>query len=148
MTDPIQLRVVLDTNQIIEAGSKWVDPLLELPTSPARSLIKAVARDHLGLYSDQVMAEYIKKLHEKGHPKKRISELIGLLIGSFDFILVTTTDCNPKPVDPDDIVFLLCALDGDADLLVSNDKHLLDLKSSYVKPEVVNQVDAITRLLE
>jgi len=34
---------------------------------------------------------------------------------------------NAIPDDPQDEIFLACALDGQADLIVSGDRHLLDL---------------------
>ena len=39
-------------------------------------------------------------------------------------------------LDPDDDRILECAVDGAADMIVSNDHHLLDLKS-YVKIPIV-----------
>ena len=44
--------------------------------------------------------------------------------------------------DPDDDVFIECALAGDADYIVSGDKHLLDLKS-YGKIKIVNAAEFI-----
>ena len=38
------------------------------------------------------------------------------------------------PSDPDDEVFLICAIDGHADYLVSEDRDLLSLKDSYQRP--------------
>lgn len=40
------------------------------------------------------------------------------------------------PSDPDDEIFLLCAIDGNADYLVSEDHSLTNLKSSYAKPVI------------
>lgn len=41
-----------------------------------------------------------------------------------------------RPSDPDDEIFLIRALDGAADYLVSEDRHLLDLKNSYRRPQI------------
>ena len=140
-------RVVLDTNQIVAAGSGFLDPLLPVELNSARALLKAVLREHCGLYSKDILDEYIEKLQHYNHPKKRTGELIGLIIGSFDRVNVSSTSCSPQPSDPDDIVFILCALDGNADILVSDDPHLLKIKSGYVKPKIVNQSEGVSILV-
>ena len=48
--------------------------------------------------------------------------------------------------DPDDEVFLICALDGDADWLVSEDTDLLDLKTSYPRPVIGRCAEIIDSL--
>lgn len=146
MTTEQKFRVVLDTNQIIQAGSRWLDPIFHTPNNAARELIRAVAREHTGLYSGKIMGEYVEKLLDLGHPPKRVERYCALMYGAFEFVKVTTKSCNPSPSDLDDIVFLLCAIDGKADLLVSEDGHLLALKSSYVDFRILNQSEAITEL--
>lgn len=139
-------RVVLDTNQIIGAGSKWLDPLSKVSSNKAREIIKEVAREHVGLYSSKIMAEYLEKLIDRGHPTKRIERYLGLLFGAFELVKVKTKTCSPSPSDPDDVIFLLCALDGKADLLVSNDGHLLGLKGGYSDFSIVNPIEATLAL--
>lgn len=140
-------RVVLDTNQIISAGSAWVDPTLEAKTNDSQKLLKLVVREHTGLYSDGMLAEYVKKLFQRNHPRDRVATLIELLIGAFEFVDVKSKSCDPAPVDPDDVVFLVCALDGYADVLVSADRHLLDLKDAYSKPAILDVPAATQRLM-
>ena len=41
-----------------------------------------------------------------------------------------------RPSDPDDEIFLICAIDGEADYLVSDDHDLRNLKSLYEKPVI------------
>jgi putative PIN family toxin of toxin-antitoxin system len=139
-------RVVLDTNQIIEAGSRWLDPLEDVEANDARKLVKSVAKKHTGLYSSKIMAEYVEKLLDKKHPAERITKLIGLLMGTFELVQTTRTCCNPMPTDPDDAIFIICALDGNAHILVTNDEHLLDLKNRYNPPKIITQSDAIMHL--
>lgn len=139
-------RVVLDTNQVIQAGSRWVDPLYDNDPNPAVQLIRLVATKNTGLYTGKIMGEYLEKLLDLNHPPERVDRLIGLLMGAFEMILIKTESCNPAPKDPDDEVFLLCAIDGLADLLVSNDNDLLELKDQYTQPSIVDRDSALSIL--
>jgi len=48
----------------------------------------------------------------------------------------------PKPAfDPDDVVPLLCGIDGNADYLVAQDHALTNLKASYFKPVIGKSED-------
>jgi predicted nucleic acid-binding protein len=142
----MKYRIVLDTNQIIEAGSKWVDPLEDVSSSPARKLLRTVAKHHTGLYCSKIMAEYVEKLLDRNNPPDRVANLISILMGVFEEVKLVSTSCPKAPSDEDDIVFILCSIDGNADMLVSSDRHILDLKDHYQKPEILGQADAHSRL--
>jgi putative PIN family toxin of toxin-antitoxin system len=141
----VKSRVVLDTNQIISAGTRWINPLYP-NSSEAIDLVRIVAREHTGLYTGKIMGEYVEKLLDLGHPPERVKELSGLLMGAFEMVRVTNRKCNPAPADRDDEIFLVCALDGNADYLVSNDSDLLDLKDHYNPPVILDRKDALTSL--
>jgi hypothetical protein len=49
------------------------------------------------------------------------------ITGSFTQVTLTSKSAPVKPSDPDDEVFLLCAIDGGADYLISEDHSLTDL---------------------
>ena len=53
------------------------------------------------------------------------------IMGSFMPVTITTLCAPVLPSDPDDEIFLLCAIDGNADYLVSEDHALTSLKPSY-----------------
>jgi len=57
-------------------------------------------------------------------------------MGSFTRVAIVSESAPVPPVDPDDEIFPICALDGDADWLVSGDTDLLDLKASYPRPQI------------
>lgn len=57
-------------------------------------------------------------------------------MGAFSQVNTTTKSAPVKPTDPDGEIFLLCALDGNADYLVSEDHALTNLKASYPKPVI------------
>jgi len=141
----VKSRVVLDTNQIISAGSRWVDPLY-VNSSEAIDLLRIVAREHTRLYTGKIMGEYVEKLLDLGHPPERVIRLSGLLMGVFEMVKVVSRKCDPAPADPDDEVFLVCALDGKADYLVSNDSDLLNLKEYYNPPAILERKDALVAL--
>lgn len=46
-----------------------------------------------------------------------------------DGIVIPRTTIHALTTDPDDNRILECAMDGKADIIVSNDHHLLDLKA-------------------
>lgn len=128
-------RVVLDTNQIVGAGSRW----LERPVANAnmhRRLLACVAEAHTGLYCDEIIDEYLEKLLDRGHPEPRAKMLIAYILGAFSCVEVTSSTAPVRPVDPEDEIFLICSLDGHADYLVSEDTDLLALKEMYERPVI------------
>lgn len=52
-------------------------------------------------------------------------------MGAFEVVTIVTKNAPCVPTDPDDEIFLLCALDGCADYLISEDQSLLDLKALF-----------------
>ena len=137
-------RVVLDTNQIVGAGSRWLSTPIPSPDPNAhRRLLVCVATSHIGLYCAPILREYIAKLLERGHPEVRVRELIAYLIGSFESVTIVSTAAPVPPSDTDDEIFLMCAIDGDADHLVSEDRHLLNLRNNYRRPEIGKCTDVV-----
>jgi len=128
-------RVVLDTNEVVSAGTAWLEHGIPMPDpNTARRVLIRVVEAHTGIYSGKVVGEYFEKLVDLGHPPQRIVKLMACIMGAFSRIEITTKSAPVPPSDPDDEVFLLCAIDGDADYLVSEDHSLTALKSSYAKP--------------
>ena len=95
-----------------------------------------VAQSHTGLYCGKVVGEYIEKLVDLRHPPERILKLMTYIMGSFLSVTIKTVSAPICPSDPDDEVFLLCAIDGNADYLVSEDHSLTNLKVRYNKPVI------------
>ncbi|MCS6297454.1 MAG: PIN domain-containing protein [Nitrospira sp.] len=128
-------RVVLDTNQMIAAGTRWLEG--EQPQSgdnTCRRLLIRVAQSHCGLYCGKIIGEYLEKLVDRNHPHERALKMIAYVMGAFTKVPIVTASAPVQPSDPDDEVFLLCALDGQAHYLVSEDRSLLALKESYAQP--------------
>lgn len=132
---PQAYRVVLDTNQIIGAGTSWLGVGRPNPDNNAcRRVLICVAESHRGLYCGKIIGEYIEKLVDRNHPADRALKMITYIMGAFTRIEITTTAAPVPPADIDDEVFILCAIDGQAHYLVSEDRSLLDLKGSYEQP--------------
>ena len=135
-------RVVLDTNQIIGAGSRWMADARSLSDKNlCQRILIQVAASHTGLFSGKIMGEYTEKLLDLNHPKERVQLLITYLMGAFTFVKIITKDVPTKPTDLDDEIFILCALDGNADYLIAEDKHLINVKSSYTRPIIGKSVE-------
>ena len=71
-----------------------------------------------------------------GHPRECALKMMTYIMGAFSQVTITTVSAPVPPSDPDDEVFLLCAIDGNADHLISEDHALTNLKSSYTKPVI------------
>ena len=126
------IRFVLDTNQIVAAGTGWLEHGPPTPDqNVCRRIVIAVAESHTGLYCGKIMGEYIEKLLDRKHPQARVQKMMTYLMGAFSQVHVTTPNAPHPPTDLDDEIFLICALDGTADYLVSDDGDLLALKARY-----------------
>lgn len=130
-------RVVLDTNEVVSAGTGWLDHGIPAPDKNThRRVLIRVAEAHTGLYSGKIVGEYLEKLVDLGHPKERAVKMLTYIMGAFSAVEIVSKSAPVPPADPDDEVVLLCAIDGNADYLVSEDKHLTDIKGSYTKPVI------------
>jgi predicted nucleic acid-binding protein len=147
MTSIAPHRVVLDTNVVIGAGSRWLASEPPQPATAVQRLVHWVACRHTGLFCREILAEYVELMLRRNHPPERISRYVAYLASLFTCINVTSSSCHTAPEDPDDLVFVLCALDGNADLLVSDDRHLLQLQKAYhPRPAIIRPVEASLRL--
>lgn len=121
------LRAVLDTNIFISS-------LLNKKGSPAMILDMWRDGQYL-LLSSPAIIEEIKTVLEFPRIKTKyclndsdIQQLL-ILIEKDAILVPGTTDVgNAIPDDPKDLIFLSCALEADADVIVSGDRHLLKLK--------------------
>jgi hypothetical protein len=120
------LRVVLDTNQ-------FVSSVLVRQGLPAQVLDAWRRREFLLITSPAIIAEIRSTL---SYPRIRrkypladddVDRLVTLL--EQDALVVPGKIKTPGavPADPADDMVLACAVEGQADLIVSGDRHLLDL---------------------
>jgi putative PIN family toxin of toxin-antitoxin system len=121
------LRVVLDTNFLVSS-------LLNKTGAPARLIDAWRAGAYLLVTSPPIMAEIkavleLPRIREKyaltAHDIRQVFDLL-----EKDAILVPGRlhVGNVIPQDPTDHIFLSCALEAGADVIISGDHHLLSLK--------------------
>lgn len=119
-------RVVIDTNVIVSG-------ILSRKGAPAEVLNAWRERRFLLLSSSDIVAEvrtvmkYPRIRHKYNISDDEIEQTISLL--EHDALLVAgdSNVAGSVPDDPKDEMFLACAMDGQADIVVSGDHHLLDL---------------------
>jgi len=123
---PGPLRVVLDTNVLLAGRTS------SHPTSPAAEILdRWQQREFVVLYSLDTLAEYAEKLLSRGIAPLDVEAFIRLLVMHAEIVPVAFFHFRHYPVDPDDVMFLLCAVNGHASHLVSYDQHLLSLRPYY-----------------
>jgi putative PIN family toxin of toxin-antitoxin system len=122
------LRVVLDTNV-------FVSSLLSTEGPPAQLLNAWREGGYMLFTSPQIIAEIVEVLESPRISKKYliqqkdVENLVDLL--KTDAVLVPGQAAvkGSVPRDPRDEMFLACAIDANADCIVSGNRHLLDLQS-------------------
>lgn len=123
------LRVVLDTNQ-------FVSSLLVKHGRPAEVLDAWKQQRYVLLISPDIIKELQstlsyprirRKYHITDNNVKRLTDLLhrDAIVLDVDSAAVA----GAIPADRSDEIFLACALTGRADVIVSGDRHLLDLGS-------------------
>jgi len=117
-----RLKVVLDTNIYIAA--------FEFPGSRTGVLWHAAEVGRYALFaSPAIVRETMRVLRTRfGWPEDRIGRLVRV-IDAVAIIVAPRRSVRGVPADPDDNHVLECAAEAAVDLIVSNDHHLVDLKS-------------------
>jgi uncharacterized protein len=114
-------RAVFDTNVLI-SGYLW--------KGVARQAIEKVRQNEwIHLVSNATVDELIRVLaySKFGLTAAEIGPIVGDLLGISEFVSVKSK-LRVVTADPTDDIFLNLALDGRADVIVSSDHHLRDLK--------------------
>ena len=121
------LRAVLDTNVVLAAKRS------KHPLSPNTEILdRWQSREFHFLFSLDTLPEYAEKLLERGIPAEEVVDFLRLVARHGELVTVMFFHFRHYPVDADDVMFLLCALNGNATHLVSYDDHLLGLRSFYL----------------
>jgi len=125
------MRVVIDTNILV---SGYLGGVLE-------AIIVAWKSGKFTLVvSDAIVDEYHQVLRRPKFKIEReeLDDFSALLLDRADFVVPSET-INAIPADPTDNKFLEAAITGKADLIVSGDRHLLDLKTFKETPIIPAQ---------
>lgn len=75
--------------------------------------------------------EYEEKLREHNVPEDAIERLLKAIAILGEFVSIRYVHKRYYPSDPDDVEFLLTALEGSASHLVTYDKHLHEIAYRY-----------------
>lgn len=133
------MRVVVDTNVVISA-------VLWLGT-PHR-IIELAEQKRITLCMTQPMLDELREVLERRKFRRylqarqtSVEEILSLLIPVIELYPSTGT-VSIKLDDPDDVIFLICAVNASAEYLVSGDDHLLRLKQ-LGKIMIVNPADFV-----
>jgi putative PIN family toxin of toxin-antitoxin system len=136
------VRIVLDTNVALSA-LLWGGP-------PRRVLEAARAQPGVQLYTSPALLEELADVLTRPSPTKRLA-LIGktardVLADYAAAMEVVTPEAVPRVVrDPDDDQVIAAAVAAQADVIVSGDADLLDLRE-YQGIAIVTAADAAQRL--
>ena len=102
------------------------------PSSPNAEIVdRWQRREFTFLFSLDTLAEYAEKLLEHGIPEDEVENFLHLIAKHGEAVSISYFHFRHYPVDADNVMFLLCAINGDATHLVSYDRHLLDLAPFY-----------------
>lgn len=137
------MRVVLDTNIIV---SRYLTPL-----GPAGEILRQWRDDRFELLVSEATLEELRDVLQRpairGRQRLTLKEIDEIIEGFLTAATVVyPTDAIQVAADPDDDKFLECAVAGGAEVIVSRDPHLLDLKE-YRGIRILSPV-AFLRLLE
>ncbi len=126
-------KVVLDTNVFISSI---------LLKGPSSAIIEKWKEDlFILLFSADIFDEYFEVIaRPKFDQEETAIRELATLITEKGVAIETKTKINIIKDDPDDNKFLECAVDGEANFIVSGDKHLLDIKKyHHIKILSINQ---------
>jgi len=129
-----KIKVVPDTNVII-SSIFWRG-------APYKFMKRGFKREYIIILSPEILDEVIDKLRNKFNvPGNKIQKLISILI-IFSFVIEPTRKINAVKDDPNDNRIIECAVYGNADYIVSGDRHLLDLEK-YKSIKIVTPRDML-----
>ncbi|MCB9475412.1 MAG: putative toxin-antitoxin system toxin component, PIN family [Deltaproteobacteria bacterium] len=122
------MRVVLDTNVLISATTT--------PEGTPSKILRKVYEGSLELvFSPSTLAELrrvlgypklVKRLQKPGMEYTDVDDVIQR-VSAFSVFVSGGTKIDAVRDDPSDNMFLACAVEGNADFIVSGDRHLLEL---------------------
>ncbi len=116
------MKLVLDTNVLVSA--------LGWNGNERAVLLETLSEDIDLLLSEYIITEFLQVLlYDKlSHiPVEKIALFVEIIMKT-SIIIDTRTKINVIKDDPNDNRVLECAVDGNADLIISGDKHLLTLE--------------------
>jgi uncharacterized protein len=136
------MRLVLDTN-VVASGLLWNG-------APAQ-LIDVARADEVELFSSRVLLAELTRILRRVKFSKAITtsglSLDELVLGYAELVTLVTPASIPPTIlrDPDDDHVLACAVAANAELIVSGDRDVLDLKT-FREIQIVHVAQAVKLL--
>ena len=133
MTD--RPRAVLDTNIFVAAA------LSRNSTSPNREVLDRWRRNEFVLIICTPLAkEIVEKLLERNIEISQVENLVAALVKLAEWVEVPEDKIEALLSDPDDNVIVACAVQGQANYLVTYDPHFETLGSVYKSIQIVKAI--------
>ncbi len=115
------MRAVLDSSVLIAAYISRA--------GTCAGLLEDILNDHEWVISNFILDELSRKLREKfGYPEDEVGEVREAVIAAAEFVTpqaIPAESCR----DPNDLLILGTAVAGRADVIITSDKDLLELKA-------------------
>ena len=135
------MRLVLDTNTVV-SGLLWKNASSKLIDAGLEGRVELITSSALLLELEDVLPrrKFARQVAASGFS-------VAQLVARYAVLARSTTPAviSPVSVDPDDDHVLACALAAQADLVVSHDADLLNLKA-YHGMSIVTAADALERI--
>lgn len=137
------MKVVIDTNVLISGLISPFGP-------PAQIIDLWVTKKITVCLSTEIVEEYIAvllrpKFSRLGSPKERYEIISGLVELDNTLIVIPDFRLNAIYEDPDDNMFLECAIEAKAEIIISGDDHLLGLKE-FQGIQIIRPIDLYKRI--
>ena len=135
------MRLVLDTNTVV-SGLLWGNKPSLLIEAALEGRVEIFTSHTLLLELEDVLPrrKFARRVEASGFAVAQLTARFALLAKT-----VAPAVISPVSADPDDDHVLACALAAQADLVVSGDSHLLNLKS-YQQIPIVAPAEALERV--
>lgn len=122
MSDPSP-NVVYDCNVFVQA--------LINPSGPAGACLSKVRSREVRLFVSPYVLQEVREIHEKVPPKYGVTagqtEELAHTLASLATVIIDIPEIYRHPIDPDDSQYINLAIVVQAPLVVSRDRHLLNL---------------------
>jgi len=120
-------RIVCDTNVIV-SGLLW--------KGPPRQILARVEQDKNSLFTSRILLDELDRVLR--YPKLTAilgkaglgrQDILRWLVRHATIVMPKPLDCVAVTADPSDDHVLACAVSASADVIISGDKHILDIRS-------------------